>query len=328
MSCWLTASNKINLFVRNFCAIPTLSDNGLHTGGISGSLKSLGFAIRLLNPTRVIVIFDGQGGSVRRKKLFPEYKQHRSNKVRLNRIFENTDSSGGETESEAIGRQLVRLSHYLDVLPVTTIQIDNIEADDVIAYLTVQSFKDSNVSIMSTDKDFYQLVTNDRIKVYSPTKKRIYGQSEILTEYGIHPKNFILYRTLDGDVSDGIGGIKGCGIKTILKAFPFIVEDKTYTIDDIFNHAEKTKGKLKIYDSILENKHIVERNYQLMQLSDTIISTFSQLDIGDLLKKRNKLNRFGFIKMINEDLMWNAIPGHQTWIDETFVKLDNYNLEV
>ncbi len=298
-----------------------MNDDGLHTGGISGFLKSLGYAIRFLNPTRCIVVFDGTGGSTRRKAIFPEYKNHRANKVRLNRIFEEASTS--ESELQSIARQLVRVSHYIDCLPVTTIQIDNVEADDVISYLALQSFKDSQVIIMSSDKDFYQIV-NDRIKVYSPTKKKIYGVYDVLNEYGIHPSNFVLFRVLDGDISDNISGIRGCGLKTIIKCFPFLSEAKPYKIEDILIYSENNKGKYKIYENILENKNIIERNYQLMQLSDTIIATFSQLNIGDILKKKNKLNRFEFVKMITEDKLWNAIPNHGVWLETTFKKLDNF----
>jgi DNA polymerase-1 len=311
----------LNTFCRCFASCCQLNDDGLHTGGIAGFLKSVGYAIRLLNPTRCIIVFDGQGGSVRRKQIFPEYKEHRANKVRLNRIFE--EASTTESESQAIARQLVRISHYIDTLPVTTIQIDNVEADDVMAYLALSSFKESNITIMSSDKDFYQIV-DDRIKVYSPTKKRVYGPQEILTEYGISTKNFILLKALDGDKSDNISGIKQCGPKTILKAFPFLAEDKIHTVQEIFDHAEVNKGKYKIYDAILESKLIVERNYQLMQLTESIIATFAQLNIGDILKKKNKLNRFEFIRLITEDKLWNAIPGHQVWLNETFNKLDNF----
>ena len=48
----------LNTFIRCFSVIPTLNDNGIHIGGLSGFLKSIGYAIRTLNPTRCIVVFD------------------------------------------------------------------------------------------------------------------------------------------------------------------------------------------------------------------------------------------------------------------------------
>ncbi len=311
----------MNTFCRCFAANPQLNDDGIHTGGIAGFLKSVGYAIRLINPTRCVIVFDGTGGSVRRKKIFPQYKEHRANKVRLNRIFE--EASTNESESQAISRQLLRVSHYIDTLPVTIIQMDSVEADDVMAYLALESFKESNVTIMSSDKDFYQIV-NDRIRVYSPTKKKIYGPQEILSEYGVSTINFILYRMLDGDKSDNIDGIQGCGLKTIIKCFPFLAENVKHTVDEIFVHAEANKNKFKVYNTILENKNIVTRNYDLMQLNETIITTFAQLNIGDILKKKNKLNRFEFVRMITEDKLWNAIPNNGVWLGDTFSKLDAF----
>jgi DNA polymerase-1 len=311
----------LNTFCRCFASNCQLNDDGVHTGGVSGFLKSIGYAIRLLNPTRCIIVFDGQGGSVRRRKIYSEYKGHRKNKVRLNRIFE--EASTNESESQAISRQLVRVSHYIDCFPVTTIQMDSVEADDVMAYLALDSFKNSNVTIMSSDKDFYQIV-NERIKIYSPTKKKIYGMEDVFSEFGINTKNFVLYRMLDGDPSDNIDGIKGCGIKTIIKAFPFLAENKVHTVQDIFDYSEIHKNKFKIYESILNNKNIVNRNYDLMQLSETIIATFAQLNIGDILKKKNKLNRFEFNSMLRNDKMWNVLPNSGVWLEETFKKLDAF----
>lgn len=312
--------DALNTYLRAFSANPQLNDNGMHTGGISGFLKSIGAAIRLLRPTRCITVFDGIGGCSRRKKLFSEYKNHRANKVRLNRIFENNSTT--ESENQALARQLIRTSHYIDNLPLTNLQEDYVEADDVIAFLALDTFKNSNVTIMSTDKDFYQII-NDRVKVYSPTKKKIYGPAEVLLEFGISAKNFVLYRTLDGDVSDNIDGIKGCGLKTILKAFPFLAEDIQYGIKDIFEHCEVNRGKFKIYENVFENENLVRRNYDLMQLSTSIITDATQLNIVDKIKHKNKLNRYQLNNMIREDMMWNAIPNALVWIETIFKPLDS-----
>ena len=64
----------MNTFMRVWSMYPTTNDNGDHIGGYTGFLKSIGHAIRLRKPTRCIVVFDGKGGSARRRKLFPDYK--------------------------------------------------------------------------------------------------------------------------------------------------------------------------------------------------------------------------------------------------------------
>ena len=61
-----------NTFMRCWCANPAMDENGNHTGGVVGFLKSVGYAIKLLAPTRCVVIFDGVGGSFKRRKIFPD----------------------------------------------------------------------------------------------------------------------------------------------------------------------------------------------------------------------------------------------------------------
>jgi 5'-3' exonuclease len=202
--------------------------------------------------------------------------------------------------------------------------IDNVEADDVIAYLAVDKFKDSNVTIMSSDKDFLQLVSN-KIKIWSPTKKKLYGCAELLMEYGISCKNFINYRILEGDTSDNIPGINGAGLKTIKKCFPIFTDDKQYSVDEIINYCDTHKGKYKLYDTILNNRTTLERNYRLMQLNTSEMQSFTQLRVSDLVDENvTKLNRFEFSKLITQDKIWNNIPNYQIWLSENFGKLDNF----
>ena len=68
----------MNTFMRVWSMYPTTNDNGDHIGGYTGFLKSIGHAIRLRKPTRCIVVFDGKGGSARRRKIFPDYKMKKN----------------------------------------------------------------------------------------------------------------------------------------------------------------------------------------------------------------------------------------------------------
>jgi 5'-3' exonuclease len=312
-----------NTFLRCFAAIPSMNEDGLHTGGISGFLKSMGYAIKMCKPDRCVVIFDGPGGSLKRRKIFPDYKQRRKTKIRLNRAYAN-DDDGLNDEDRNLKKQLQRTVEYLQNIPVNMLSLDNVEADDTIAYCATDHFKEWDICIMSSDKDFLQLVT-ERISVWSPTKKKLYGPSEVINEYGIHSNNFTLYRALDGDVSDNIPGIKGCGLKTLLKAFPELREGKTLLPVDLFVLCEKAENDWKIYENILNDKNGVERNYELMQLHNTQLQTFAQLHVKDSLDNPiTKLNRFEFSKLVTEDKLWNNIPNYQTWIGECFTKLDGY----
>jgi len=314
----------LNTFIRSFMAVPSMNDDGMHTGGIAGFLKSIGYAIKLINPTRVIVVFDGTGGSQKRRKIYPDYKKGRKTKVKFNRTYEELSSS--ELEQKNLQIELMRLVSYLEVLPVTVMAIDNIEADDTIAYLAEDTFKDSNVTIMSTDKDFLQLAS-ERVKIWSPVKKKIFGCKEIVDEYGITCNNFIYYRIMEGDVSDNIPGLDGVGIKRVLQAYPFLGEDKQVTMQEIYNYSENYKSKYKIYERVLDNKLLLERNYELMQLKNTCIQSFTQLRIEEIIKKQvPKIDKMTFSRLITEDKMWSNLPNYMVWLNETWGKLNSFVL--
>jgi len=314
----------LNTFIRSFMAVPSMNDDGMHIGGIAGFLKSIGYAIKLINPTRVIVVFDGTGGSQKRRKLYPDYKNGRKTKIKFNRTYEELSSS--DLEQKNLQVELMRLVSYLEVLPVTVMAIDNIEADDTIAYLSEDTFKDSNVTIMSTDKDFLQLAS-DRVKIWSPVKKKIFGCKEIVDEYGITCNNFIYYRVMEGDVSDNITGLDGVGIKRVLQAYPFLGEDKQVTMQEIYNYSENYKSKYKIYERVLDNKLLLERNFELMQLKNTCIQSFTQLRIEEIIKKQvPKIDKMTFSRLITEDKMWSNLPNYMVWLNETWGKLNSFVL--
>jgi len=312
----------LNTFIRSFMAVPSMNDDGMHTGGIAGFLKSVGYAIKLLNPTRVIVVFDGNGGSQKRRKIYPEYKKGRKTRIKFNRTYDEMSSS--DIEQKNLKMELLRLVNYLEVLPITVMAIDNIEADDTIAYLAEQTFKDSNVTIMSSDKDFLQLAS-DKIKIWSPTKKKIFGCKEIVDEYGITCNNFIFYRSMEGDDSDNIPGINGAGLKTILKCFPFLADERQTSLQEIYNYAENNKSKYKLYEKVLSEKLTLERNYELMQLKDTQIQSFTQLRIEEIIQKPvPHINKLAFSKLINEDKMWSNLPNYMVWLNETWGKVNSF----
>lgn len=311
-----------NLFLRAWNANPAMDENGNHTGGIIGSLKSLGYAIKLLAPTRCVVVFDGVGGSFKRRKIFPEYKEHRKGKIRLNRTYE--EMSDAPSEEEQCRHQYLRLINYLQVMPVNLLSIDHVEADDVLAYLATDYFKASEkVFIMSSDKDFLQLC-DGRVSVYSPTKKRIYGPAEVLTEYQVHPNNFVLYRALDGDDSDDVPGIELAGPKTIVKHFPWLNEEKLHTVDEVIKHADGLKNKYKVCDNIFNGKSVLDRNVALMQLRETMLTTVGRLHCNQCLatEKIPMLDRNAFFKMVREDGIDSNLPNHINWINNVFGPLD------
>jgi len=308
-----------NLYIRCFAAIPTLNEDGVHTGGMTGFLKGMGYAIKLFNPDRVVVVFDGVGGSQKRRKIYPEYKDHKRTKVRLNRIYEENTSLGEEEVS--LKKQLQRIVIYLTHLPVYMVSLDQVEADDAIAHIALDYYKDWKVRIMSADRDFLQLV-NDRISVWSPTKRKVYTPPDILKEYGVSPDNFIYFKALQGDISDNVPGIPGFGPKTVLKAFPFLAGEKS-PISQIREYGIKNRGSLKVYDTLLDNWSDFERNYALMQLTDTYLNTISQLSIKESLDRQPpKMEVDKLSKLILEDKLWSSLPNFRGWTEQVFGRMN------
>ena len=311
----------LNTFIRVFSAIPTTNDDGIHIGGIIGFLKSIAYTTKMLNTTRTIIVFDGKGGSSRRRKLYPEYKNKRKGKIRLNRINEYENI---EDERHSMLMQLSRCVEYLEALPLTIISVDNVEADDVIAYISKQLLPKSNHIIMSTDKDFLQLV-NNRISVWSPTKKKLYKPETLKEEYEITSNNFLTYRILEGDKSDNIPGVNGIGIKTAVKRFPQLLEEKNVSVDDLLKISNKKKDELKIYQNVLDSKKQLRLNYKLMQLNNVDISGSAKLKINRTVNgKIPELAKANFQKMFIEDRMYGALPDIDSWMRLSWAKLNRF----
>lgn len=315
----------LNTFIRCWSSIPTMNEDGDHVGGATGVLKSIGYAIRQTQPTRVVVVFDGKGGSTTRKKKFDGYKAQRdSNKLRVNRQY--ADLMNDEDERESMKRQFVWLNEMLYGLPLTTMIYDGVEADDVMAYITTNLLKeDEQAVVMSTDKDFLQLV-DDKTIVWSPTKKKIYNRARVKEEFGIESKNLLLYRVLDGDTSDNIPGVYGCGIKTLVKRFPELTEDTKLSVDDLFNLCEQkkveTKGKIKLYNDILEAKNQILLNRELMQLDDVDISGQIKMQILDRFNEPIKpLNKMDFMKILLKYKVTSNFGDINDWLKSTFGNL-------
>ncbi len=315
----------LNTFIRVFSAVPALNDDGMHVGGVIGFLKSVGANIRQFQATRCVVVFDGTGGSQRRRKLYPDYKSNRKNKTKMNRYEEFADLVD---EQKSMKQQFSRLIEYFDVLPLTVISIDNIEADDVIAYIAKQYYDkhDNKMTIVSSDRDFLQLV-NDRIRVWSPVKKKLYTPEKLNEEFGILPENYLLYRMMSGDASDNIPGINGVGLKTLISRFPNI-NQKSMNFDDIISEAKtnvESGSKIKIFNEIITNRDLLERNYKLMQLSEVDISATSTLGIvGKMDATINRLNTRIFKRLFLEDKLYENIKDVDKWLRDTFNRLNNY----
>tara|TARA_R110000796_G_scaffold80417_3_gene178091 strand:+ start:407 stop:1432 length:1026 start_codon:yes stop_codon:yes gene_type:complete len=310
--------DSLNLFFRNFTTLGSVNTQGAHIGGLGGFFRSLGAMIRLMEPTKVYVVWDGRGSSNNRKNIIPEYKSERN----VSRVtnWDTFDSHDDEDDSKI--DQLTRIVQYLKTLPVKTVSIDKVEADDIIAYLSdvLPTHKDDKIFILSSDQDYLQLV-NDKVTVYSPIVKKFFTPIQVTEKYGVHPDNFILYKTLMGDNSDRVPGIKGLGPKKLYKLFPEL-QQKVLTLDDIIEIATVRLKENIIYARLLSDLNGLRNRYKIMDLANPMIDendkkfldAFAAEPTPDYYPKI-------FKEMYNEDHLDNMIRNVDLWLKERFENL-------
>jgi DNA polymerase-1 len=252
-----------NLYIRNYVVNPAISNKGDPIGGIFGTIKSLQKLCREIKPNRIVFAWDGKGGSSKRRAINKNYKEGRK-PFRLNR---NVRSLNENQELENKIWQMTRVVEYLNNFPIIQLLLDAVEADDIISAICQHnSLKDYNKIIVSNDKDFIQLC-NDNTILYRPVKEEILNTKRIVEEYGIHPTNFCLARSIAGDASDNLSGVGGAGLATIAKRLPQLKEEKTFMLDEIFNYCKSIDSKVKLYSTIEANKELIKENYKIMQLA-------------------------------------------------------------
>ena len=310
----------LNTFIRSFSVNPAINEDGVHIGGIAGFLKSIRYTLSVIKPTRCIIVFDGKDGSKRRRKIYPEYKAQRKIKKRLNR---NVDwGTAPANEEESMKLQLGRLVEYLEYLPLTIVSVDGIEADDTMAYVSKQFLSDSKIILMSTDKDFLQLV-DDRISVWSPTKKILYTPDKVKDEYGIPSKNLLTYRILDGDKSDNINGVQGAGLKSIIKYIPSITEDDEFNAKNLLDFVNNSDSKIKLLENIKNSSNLIKRNYLLMQLNKVDIPNHTKRKITDTVRRDiPELVKYKLQTMVMKDKLYANILDFGGWVKE-FIRLNH-----
>ena len=288
----------LNMFFRAYIVNPSLSSNGQPIGGLVGFLKILQKLCRQTSPDHLVVAWDGAGGSQRRKSTNKNYKEGRK-PIRLNRDIRNL------SENEELQNKMwqhLRLFEYLNMMPVSQIMLDSIEADDVIAVITnMSSLKGWQKVIISSDKDFIQLCDEETV-LFRPVQKEVLNTNRIVEDFGIHPNNFALARAVCGDKSDNLDGVGNVGLKTIAKRFPFMSEEKAHDIPTLLKHCHEVENKLKVHNNIIEKEDLVRENYKLMQLYSPSLSVVSKQKIKNSIENLDfSLNKTAIRAMMIED---------------------------
>tara|TARA_B100000963_G_C22610909_1_gene664806 strand:- start:518 stop:1546 length:1029 start_codon:yes stop_codon:yes gene_type:complete len=307
--------DAMNMLIRSFSMLKAMNPTGAHIGGLVGFLRSLGYVTRIFDPTRLIVVWDGKGGSGNRKNIDPNYKAHRANTRITNWGLYDTR----QEEQEALINQLFRTQDYLECLPLQQIVMEKLEADDIIAYLAKEaSNKNKKVTIVSSDKDFLQLVDNN-IEVYAPVKRKTYTTKNIKEEIKVLPENYNIVKALLGDNSDNLAGVKGLGIKTILSEWKSFTYDPLASLQDVWDHCETQmegdKPK-KIFAKIIHNWDRVIKNYELMNLHQSVLDEKEKIHILDIIKKEiPDLQTGAFLHYLVQDKIEGITKNTEGWLE-------------
>ena len=289
----------LNVFMRHFAANPSRSLNGQLCGGILGMLRNIQHLSEKFRPEKIVVAWEG-GGSLRRRAIDPNYKNGRR-PIKLNRS-EYNDNIPDTVENR--NWQLKTLIDILYKTPITQIYVEDCEADDVISYLVKTKKTNKEKIIVTSDKDYYQLLS-DEVKIWSPNKKILIDKKYVLEKWGISPENFCTTRSFIGDQSDGVKGVKGAGFKSMAKRFPELSTCKSIMPSDIINMSlieVKNGSKLKLFSNIIKESANIEKNWKLMYLDSMMLSGEQIKKINfQLENKEEKTNKFELLKLMNKE---------------------------
>jgi len=265
---------------RSFYAIKLSNSKGFPTGAVYGFYQTLKKIISKYNPEYIGICFDVSRKTFRQEK-FKEYKIQRP------------------PAPDDLKQQIPVIKKLINLLGMTLIEKEGFEADDIIATISRKAFSENkSCIIVSSDKDMYQLLNNDRIKVYEPVNEELLSEETFEKEFGFHPQLIIDYLSLVGDSVDNVPGAKGIGK---VGATKLITQFKT--VENMFENINEISPKTK--DILLREKENILLSKDLVTLRDCDID----LKWPDLrIKERQNQELYGLFKELEFKSLLKEIP--------------------
>ena len=203
---------------------PMSTGSGIPTNAIFGFANMLEKAVNVISPDYVFVAFDHDSDNFRRQE-YAEYKGTRS-----------------ETPDALVSRFPIA-REYLDAMGIPQYEQHGIEADDIIGSMSRRYENEHEVSILTSDKDMLQLIT-DRTNVWlmkkGITEMERMDEAALYARFQLKPLQIIDLKGLSGDPSDNIPGVAGVGDKTAIKLL-----NQFDTVENLYDHIDEVKGKLR-----------------------------------------------------------------------------------
>jgi DNA polymerase-1 len=238
-----------------FYGIPGSIKNakGTEIKAVVGFISGLFKYINKFSPDNIIVVFDSETSIIDKSNDYKDYKSNRINYLDV-------------PENENPFTQLPHIFQVLSYLGIPYKEIKDYEADDYIASFCENYRKQYKAIIVSTDQDFFQLV-DDNISVFNPNGKdgTMYTTTKVYEKLGVYPNQIVEYKSLIGDKSDNITGIRGVGPKTAQRILSY------GSINEIVQNGCKDE---KVHAILKENEAIINRNVKLISMKKDIPITF------------------------------------------------------
>ncbi len=291
--------------------------NGQHIGGTYQFLTSLRMLLSNDLYHKVYVFWDGNFSGKLRYEIYKDYKIGRG------KDFIN----GTQPIDESELRQRERLWYYLNELSIRQLKHEIIEGDDFIAYYCLNKKENEKITICSNDGDMLQLLSKD-VRIYFCNKKHYVDSINYSSYYCHHIENSILLKTMTGDDSDSIKGIKGLGEPTLISLFPEIKERKV-SVTEIVEKAKilqderlsAKKGPLKVLFNIansitdgIQGNRLYEINYKLVNLKEPMLTEDGITELDNLINGYFDPLDFGLknvMIMMKQDGLDNEIGSHR-----------------
>lgn len=265
---------------RSFYAIPEMTaPDGTPTNAVYGCVRYSLNILRDEGCDRLIWVFD-PGGVTEREKQYKDYKATR------------------DPMPESLSAQVPLVKSIFRAMGLNTVEVEGIEADDVIATLArIFSRENNEVIIYSSDKDLCQLV-DDSIKIAVRDKSsrgHIYLDREGVTaRFGVSPSRIGDYLALVGDASDNIPGIKGIGTKTAVSLI-----EKYGSLEEIYNKITEV-SPVSLRKKLESGKEMACLSRELVRLEENVkIGTVDRLP-EDRGKQIELMGRLGFNSILKE----------------------------
>lgn len=241
------------------------SSDGKLSSMVFGFPYVLNSQINLHRPNKVCVVFDG-GRSKRRLEILPNYKNREKK--------DDFDYENFISQKETVMEMLKYLGVDVYIYPKE-------EADDVIGILARKYGRNSQVVIISADKDFNQLI-NKNVSVWDPHRKERITHLNCKKLKGYEPEQCVDYLTLLGDNSDKIPGYKGIGEKTAIKFLEYAGSIQNYLDDKTLKFRIDRQVLADLYiinKELIDIKYFVTKNKLKLKNVDIIKGEFNQKEV-------------------------------------------------